>query len=275
MHANTAFVLSFVSLSFGCPVVSATQSFAGTNNYFLHGLPPSEQEAYLSVLSSWGAKVVRLWVTGTTAGCVKGSTDETSIPQLENTVGTYDTTVLDKLDDTLALLSKYGMKAIISPHDANQVNGSNGCDAYCHKYGNQATFYSSSDAKQDYDNRLSTIMKYQSPNFGKAWASLNEVIWAFDLQNEPFSSSSVFYKLDDNDLDDWLCGRAGVLRNSLALSSEITVATGGIGGSEVCCNREYNLLDKALYCDAIDIMSVHGYMSKVSVEKSGHDSPLA
>jgi mannan endo-1,4-beta-mannosidase len=175
----------------------------------------------------------------------------------------YNTTVLEKLDVTLSILSKYGMKAIISPHDAGHINSLNGCDAYCARYGNQSTFYSSAEAKQDYDNRLAAILNYQSPNFGKSWANLSEAIWAFDLQNEPFVDSSVFEKLDDNDPDDWLCGRAGVLRNTMDLSANIAVATGGIGGSEICCNREWNLLPKALYCDAIDIMSVHGYMSKV------------
>jgi mannan endo-1,4-beta-mannosidase len=46
--------------------------------------------------------------------------------------------------------------------------------------------------------------------------------------------------------------------------SSIKVATGGIGGSQYCCDHEFNLLDKALQCDAIDIMSVHGYMGKAS-----------
>lgn len=42
------------------------------------------------------------------------------------------------------------------------------------------------------------------------------------------------------------------------------VATGGIGGSQYCCDHEYNLIDKALYCDAIDIISVHGYMTQAN-----------
>jgi len=161
-------------------------------------------------------------------------------------------------------MSKYGLKAIISPHDANQINSVNGCDAYCDKYGDQTTFYSTAEAKSDYDDRLSAILHYQSPNFGKSWANLDEAIWAFDLQNEPFSSSTVFDQFDYNDPNDWLCGRAGVLRDTLGLCTGIAVATGGIGGSEICCDREWNLLPKALYCDAIDVMSVHEYMSKSS-----------
>jgi mannan endo-1,4-beta-mannosidase len=44
----------------------------------------------------------------------------------------------------------------------------------------------------------------------------------------------------------------------------VKIATGGIGGSEYCCDHEYNLVDKALYCSAIDILSVHGYMNTAS-----------
>jgi mannan endo-1,4-beta-mannosidase len=200
-------------------------------------------------------------VTYTDAGCLKGSTVK-AIPPFEATVGTYDNTVLDALDSTLKLLHSNGMKAIISPHNANSLTGDATCDAYCRKYGNASTFYSSSTAKADYDNRLEAILSYQSPNFdGRAWKELNEVILAFDLQNEPLIRQ--INKLNANDPDDWLCGRAEALNACLG-SSGIKVATGGIGGSQYCCDHEFNLLDKALRCDAIDIMSVHGYMSKSS-----------
>lgn len=70
-------------------------------------------------------------------------------------------------------------------------------------------------------------------------------------------------KLKANDPDDWLCGRATEMRKVLGNSS-IKIATGGIGGSQYCCDHEFNMLDKALHCDAIDIMSVHGYMNKTT-----------
>ncbi|CAN9123364.1 unnamed protein product [Alternaria alternata] len=135
------------------------------------------------------------------------------------------------------------------------------CDAYCQKYTDASTFYSSTEAKADYDKRLEKILNYQSPNFGEAWKSLNQVIMAFDLQNEPLIKQ--LDKLNNNDPDDWLCGRAGVMRNALG-SSDIKIATGGIGGSHYCCDHEFNTLEKAMQCDAIDIISMHGYMSKAS-----------
>lgn len=194
---------------------------------------------------------------------MKGSTT-TAIPQLEpNVVGTYDTTVLTALDDTLALLHTHGIKAIISPHDAGVINGSNGCDVYCTKYGNQATFYNSSAASIDYSNRLKKILSFKSPNFGhKKWSHLDSVILAFDLQNELMINALGL--LSANDPTDWLCSQAGSMKALIPPSSNVKIATGGIGGSQYCCDHEFNLLPKALQCDAIDIMSVHGYMSKAS-----------
>jgi mannan endo-1,4-beta-mannosidase len=36
-------------------------SFAGSNEYFLHALPMSEQKMYVETLAGWGVKVLRLW----------------------------------------------------------------------------------------------------------------------------------------------------------------------------------------------------------------------
>lgn len=201
-------------------------------------------------------------MTGLDAGCIKGSTIPTAIPHLEPiTVGTFNTTVLAALDTTLALLHAHGIKAIISPHDAGQIGGANGCDAYCAKYGNQTAFYTSAAGKADYDTRLAEILNYESPNFGgRRWAELDEVVLAFDVQNEPMVDAVGL--LEQNDPGDWLCGRAGVVKG--LVGEGVKVATGGIGGSQYCCGHEFNALEKALRCDAIDIVSVHGYMGKAA-----------
>ena len=183
------------------------------------------------------------------------------VPDLESPVGTFDDTVLRKLDPILAQLASYGMKAIISPHDAGQLKGANGCDAYCTKYGSSDNFYASTSAKSDYDRRLAHILNFVSPSSGKRWADWWEAIAAFDIQNEPLIGSTG--KLAANDPDDWLCGRAGNMKKTIA-GSGVRIATGGVGGSEYCCDHEYNIIDKVLYCSAIDIISVHGYMTQAS-----------
>lgn len=95
-------------------------SWAGSNLYFLHGLSASDQASYIDTLASYGAKVVRVWVTGLGTGCQKGSNVAVNIPDLEpNSIGEYDDTVLAALDNVLAQFVKNGIKAIISPHDGN------------------------------------------------------------------------------------------------------------------------------------------------------------
>lgn len=68
--------------------------------------------------------------------------------------------------------------------------------------------------------------------------------------------------LNADDPSNWLCERASKLKD-LIRGSGVRIATGGIGGSQYS-GHEYNLLDRALKCPAIDIMSVHGYMDQAS-----------
>jgi mannan endo-1,4-beta-mannosidase len=114
------------------------------------------------------------------------------------------------LDKVLAQLPPLGIKAIISPHDAGDLKGANGCDAYCNKYTSSDNFYNSNDAKSDYDKRIAHILNFKSPSSGKAWSQWSEAIGAFDLENEPMIGSVDL--LQNNDPGDWLCGRAGNMK---------------------------------------------------------------
>ena len=180
-------------------------------------------------------------------------------------MGTFQDDVLKALDNTLKIVANNGMKAIISPHDGNLLppsgssTGYNGCDIYCKTYKSSDTFYSSTAAKAAYDRRLAHILNFQSPNFKKPWSQLSSVILGFDLQNEPMIAS--VEKLQNNDPDDWNCGRAGNMK-PIINGSGVKILTGGTGGSEYQ-GHEYNIISKTLYCSAIDIITVHGYMSSV------------
>lgn len=165
-------------------------------------------------------------VTGASDGCSKSSNTH-KVPQYETTLGQYATGTLDALDSVLSQLHAAGIKAIISPHDANNLPpagssaGYNGCDIYCNTYKSSDNFYSSGDAKAKYDARLASILNYQSPAFGKKWKDLSEVILAFDIQNEPMIAS--IGKAGANDPDDWLCGRAGNMKKILGSSVGIRI----------------------------------------------------
>lgn len=216
-----------------------SKSWAGSNNYFLHALHPEEQASYINSLKGFGAKVVRLWgksspefllklaiidnttVTGAKDGCTKSSSTQ-SVPDYESSFGSYQTGTLDALDSVLSQLHTVGIKAIISPHDANLLppsgsnTGYNGIDIYGSTYKSSDAFYSSSEAKQRYDARLASILNYDSKAFGKKWKDMSEVILAFDIQNEPMIASKD--KAVANDPDDWICGRAGNMKKILGSS---------------------------------------------------------
>lgn len=74
-------------------------------------------------------------VTGIADTCIKSS-NTTILPNYETKIGTYNTVTLNAIDSVLWQLHAVGIKAIISPHDANLLppNGSNvgynGIDIY-------------------------------------------------------------------------------------------------------------------------------------------------
>ncbi|RFU73379.1 glycoside hydrolase family 5 [Trichoderma arundinaceum] len=240
-------------------VATASNSFAGSSLYFLHGLSASDQAYYINTLASYGAKVVRIWINGLGTGCVKGSNVVTSVQEFETTIGQYNWDTLAKLDKVLAQLAAKGMKAIISPHDGNDIHdgstSGNGCDIYCKTYG--TSFYSNSNAQAQYDARIKAILTYKSPSSGLAWGNWSQAILAFDLENEPFQFTS---DGANNDPSNWLCGRAQTFKKYIT-DTNIKVATGGIGGDQ---SHGHNMLSKALSCSSIDLMSIHAYVGSAS-----------
>jgi mannan endo-1,4-beta-mannosidase len=238
---------------------ASSPSFAGSNLYFLHGLSSTDQAAYIDKLASDGAKVIRIWVNGLSKGCVKGSNVVTDISEFETTLGEYNYDTLAKLDAVLAQTSAKGIKAIISPHDGNDIHdgstSGNGCDVYCETYA--TSFYNNDGAQAHYDARFAAILNYTSPSSNKKWGEWSEAILAFDLENEPFQFTD---DGENNDPSGWLCGRAKNLKPYLG-NSTIKIATGGIGGDH---SHGYNMLQAALDCDAIDLMSIHSYVGDAS-----------
>lgn len=79
------------------------------------------------------------------------------MPGLRETIGVYDTTVLDHLDATLSRLYANGVKAIFSPHNAGQIDGTNGCDAHCQKYWSRTSFYTSAAGVANYDDHFTDL----------------------------------------------------------------------------------------------------------------------
>jgi mannan endo-1,4-beta-mannosidase len=107
-------------------------SWAGSNCYFLHTLPESDQSQMIISLKNANVRCIRLFIS-TIYGGHKG-TNAIQTNDLEQTqVGVYDDDVLQKLDVLLPKLESAGMKAIVAFHDRYML-GCWGVDAYvsCH-----------------------------------------------------------------------------------------------------------------------------------------------
>jgi len=65
MKANLSLLLGLAASCASASVIEkrSSNSWAGTNNYYVHGLSASDQASYISTLKSYGTKVVRLWGT--------------------------------------------------------------------------------------------------------------------------------------------------------------------------------------------------------------------
>lgn len=105
---------------------ATSKCFAGTNLYFLQGLSDADQDSYIASIKDFGVKVVRVWVNGQNGDghCEKGSKIVVSVPDLETTLLQYHDETLDALDKVINKLAKNGIKALVSPHDANSLQSS-------------------------------------------------------------------------------------------------------------------------------------------------------
>ncbi|KAJ3074943.1 hypothetical protein HDU98_009718 [Podochytrium sp. JEL0797] len=222
--------------------------WAGANSYFIHNLPVSEQKSLLASLQQAGVTAVRIFITQFAQGG-KG-TNAIGTPDLEmNTVGVYDDTALQAIDQLLSIVPNYGIKLIIAIHDRWNLDGTWGtCDAYCQAYG-ASGFYTSSDAQAKFDARIAHVLNHKNAYMGNApWSSLSNSILSFNIQNE--AESAIGSSLPN---PDWWCSRANTIKGLLPQGSPILVSTGGNQ------NPTDAFISQNLYCPAIDVITVHTY----------------
>lgn len=75
----------------------------------------------------------------------------------------------------------YGIKLLVSIHSYNALDGPS--DFYGEWYGT-GDFYTSSDAKGYFQDRIAHVLSHVNPNNGKPWSECSEYIFAFEAQNE-------------------------------------------------------------------------------------------
>ncbi|GAB1524224.1 hypothetical protein RhiTH_007377 [Rhizoctonia solani] len=219
---------SLASLIYLCfvGITSAANSFAGSNLYYAAGLSPYQRTTLLSSMQSAGMKVLRVWLDGQSTASTKATTI-TSYRSLEtSSVGSYDPTVLNLLDDFMIDAQKYGIKLII-------------------RY-----FYEKSEAIAAFDNRLRYILNHTHKTLGKPWKQLNQYIFAFEAQNKAMVGKGEDYI---NTHMNWQCDHANTIKSTLGSNSGILVMTGGESWMTESVKSAW------LGCAALDVVAIHAY----------------
>ncbi|KAM0750222.1 hypothetical protein T439DRAFT_326171 [Meredithblackwellia eburnea MCA 4105] len=230
----------------------------GASSYYLFSLADSDRYAVLDQLVDGGFKVVRIFIASVYANN-KGS-DNVAVNDLEpNAVGTYDDTILTKIDQLMYDCKARGLKLLIALSDRYAL-GFWSTDAYALKYNivksgtsgaqevsDASVFYTSSSAISDFNNRLNHILSHKNALLGgKTWAQLNDVIYAFEAQNEPQGHMTMASST-------WVCDRSKYIKSLLPSNSTILVSSGG------GITLQASLQSWATSCSSIDIISVHDY----------------
>jgi len=224
----------------------AANSFAGSNLYYAAGLSSSQQDTLFSAMKSAGMKVLRVWVDGESTATTK-NTPITSYPSVEpNTIGSYDSTVLNLLDAVMVKAHSFGIKLLISMHSFNALQGG---DVYGKIYGT-GFFYEQTTPQQQFDNRLRFIMNHNHTTLGKPWKQLKDYIFAFEAQNEAMIGKGADYITAHTQ---WQCDRANTIKSVLGNNSGILVTTGGESFLSESMQSAW------FSCAALDVIAIHAY----------------
>ncbi|SCV67580.1 BQ2448_5191 [Microbotryum intermedium] len=207
----------------------------GASSYYLYAIADADRIAILDTLQKNGFKVVRIFI-GYVGANNKGSNNR-EVQDLEaKTVGTYDDTILTMIDQ-LMLEYTYAIQLNIVKAGSSGVQ----------KVADASAYYTSSWATNALDNRITHILNHKNALMSNStWASLDDVIYAFEAQNEPMGHMALSSPT-------WVCDRSATIKKLLPSGSSIQISSGG------GITTQASLGGWATSCASIDILSVHDY----------------
>jgi len=222
----------------------------------LHTLSESDRAAHLTAMQSKGIKVLRIFISSVGAGD-KGSSSSGVNDLEQKAVGSYDDTVLTKIDTLMFEASQKGIKLDIMMHDRYSL-GCWAADAYVSKYNIKSTapncdvsvnqprvFYTDNNAQADFDKRIVHILTHKNPNFGnRSWGEISEAVFAFAPENEAQGHMN-------NPDWEWACRRAATMKKYI--SNGVLINTGG------GVDFSSSLVDNHFQCENISVISIHSY----------------
>jgi len=247
---------------------AAPVSFGGTASFFLHALPSSTQDEILDNIRNAGLKVVRVFISRFYSN-EKGSGNYAMNDIEPNTVGSFDNTQLNALNNLMLKAYNRGLKLIIVPHDRYML-GTFKVDAYAVKYlglninnqpggpsyphQNVRGLYLNSNFGADIDRRLAYIANYPNPNFGnRRIGDIHEAIFGFDMQNEAqaYNDGGYVGYTSPPSNPNWSCQRATALKPRLH-PNILTITGGGARLNDSTISAHFT-------CPALDVISIHSY----------------
>ena len=210
-----------------------------------------------------GFKVLRVFMLKTTDEGYPGECG--NFPDVENPVGVFQMTTIDKFNRMLYLAKVYNIKIILAMHDRWSL----GCwrkDAYVTKYNlpvavdpstcnnifrsdnNPTLFYNEQVIIDDFKNRLKYMLNISNPYLNNTrWGELTNVFYSFEPQNEYLRG----YVSPTN--KNWICDMAKYMKTL----TNIKISSGG--GIE-CIDMLF--IDTLVKCEGIDMITLHDYNPK-------------
>ena len=182
---------------------SATQTnWAGISSYYLYGCNTTIRLEALNAMRAAGLKVLRVFLLSTEGDGAVPACKSNPVPDLEpKTVGVFDNTILERLDDLLFEASIRGLKVTVALHDRYSL----GCwrsDSYQRKYnltktdcssnpsGNDPTrFYT--HGRDDFKRRIVHVLSYVSRHTGSALGKWEQALFSVEAENEAFGHAKV------------------------------------------------------------------------------------
>eukprot|EP01043_Picozoa_sp_COSAG02_P027084 COSAG02_NODE_1580_length_11851_cov_35.748043_9_plen_228_part_00 len=155
--------------------VATQHNWAGISNYYLWSCNATVRAEALNAVRAAGLRVVRVFLVSTIGGGAVAACADTPTPDVEpHSVGSYDDTILARLDQLMYEAAERGLKLTVALHDRWSL----GCwrtDAYAQKYNltrapcgsepglnDPTAFYESSEALDDFNRRIHHILTYRS-----------------------------------------------------------------------------------------------------------------
>ncbi|KAJ7064055.1 glycoside hydrolase family 5 protein [Mycena amicta] len=222
--------LVFSSLLFCLPFVLpalGANSFAGANNYYIWALPTADRIAILNGMQAAGSNV--------------------AVPDLEaNGIGSYDDTVLNRIDQLMVDAHARGIKLLIGMYDQNALLGG---DIYERTFGVDG-FYTNPTAINAFNQRITHILNiHKNALLGNLpWSDLSPYIFGLEAQNEPMIFDQSFYLSHLS----WICNSAQQIRNNVGDRNQLIFTGGGSAASSV---------QSAFFASScpVDVIAIHDY----------------